>query len=174
MGAATALYLAALFPELPGSIILEDPPAFWMIAETTHQDDFQIRFTAWITSLKRKTRDELISECRAQNPGWSETEVGPWADSKHRFSLKITALLQSRLDSAEADAAILHQVTCPTLLITADPSKGAILGNTEVDSLKTLIPHLQHVHIPNAGHNIHRDQFKHYMDVLKNLLVQAW
>lgn len=170
MGAATTLHMAALFPDLPGAIILEDPPAFWAMTETPHQDDFRTGFIAWISSLKRKTRDELLAECRDQNPGWSEAEVGPWADSKHRFSPKITALIQSRHASAEADAAILSQITCPVLIITGDQSKGAILGNEQVESLKTHIPQLQHTHIPKAGHNIRRDQFDPYMTVLKNFL----
>jgi len=29
MGAATALALAGLYPDIPGAILLEDPPAFW-------------------------------------------------------------------------------------------------------------------------------------------------
>ncbi len=172
MGAATALHMAALFPDLPGAIILEDPPAFWMKTETPQEDDFRVGFITWITELKRKTRDELLAECHSQNPDWSESEVIPWVDSKHRFSTKITTLVQHRLDSTDSDAAILHQITCPVLLITADPSRGSILGRAEVERLREIIPQLQHAYIPNSGHNIRRDQFNIYIKILKDFLAR--
>jgi len=105
------------------------------MTETPLEEDFRAGFVFWITGLKRKTRDELLAECRAQNPGWSESEIEPWADSKHRFSTKIAALVHSQRDPAEEDTAVLHQITCPSLLITGDQSRGAILGKAEIKSL---------------------------------------
>jgi pimeloyl-ACP methyl ester carboxylesterase len=172
MGAATALHLAGLFPELPGAILLEDPPAFWQAPEHSPEDeDHMTGFVASIVANKRKTRNELMAECQVENPGWSEAELKPWVDSKHRFSLKITQMFDIPRESPEETAACYRQIICPVVLITGDQEKGAIVGEAEVASLKALVPHLQHKHIPDAGHSIRRDQFSTYMQVLENTLA---
>jgi hypothetical protein len=56
------------------------------------------------------------------------------------------------------------------MLITADPERGAILDKNDVDRLKTFVPHLENVRIPGAGHNIRRDQFSRYMNVVREYL----
>ena len=42
----------------------------------------------WIVDLQSKTREELIDAERA-NSGWSDAELGPWADAKLRLSLNV-------------------------------------------------------------------------------------
>ena len=173
MGAATALHMAGLYPEIPGAIILEDPPAFWMQEGASQQEYSRSEFIAGILALKKKTAAELIAECQSNHPTWSDEEVMPWVDSKHRFNPKIVSLIHSRRDSAEADAATLKHVVCPTLLITAAQTRGAILGDLEVDRLKAMIPQLKRIHIQEAGHNIRRDQFDDYIKVLKEHLAKV-
>ena len=173
MGAATALHMAGLYPELPGAIILEDPPAFWMNERFSQQEHSRSQFIAGILALKRKTSKELFAECRSDHPNWSMEEIMPWVDSKHRFSPKITKLIHSRGESAEENAATLNHILCPTLLITAEQARGAILGDFEVDQLKAMIPKLKRIHIPEAGHNIRRDQFEDYIEILKDYLPKV-
>ena len=173
MGAMTALTLAALNPNLSQAIILEDPPALWRAGQPSQEDlDIRAGMRAWIYEVKRKTRDELLEAVRTENPEWSEAELGPWADAKHRFSLKITRLIEKH-DSVPGNfPALLTQIFCPVLLITADPRRGAILTDEDVAELQKSIPQLERVHIPGAGHNIRREQFSRYMEVLDTFLNQ--
>jgi N-formylmaleamate deformylase len=169
MGAATALGLAAQHPDLPGAILLEDPPAGWMQTGASPSAEWLSRTRASITSLKRKTRDELIAQQRAQSPGWSEAELGPWADSKLRLSFNVL----NRTSVSPTDwAQSLGNITCPTLLITADIDQGAIVSPAAAVALKELIPQLEVVHIPDAGHSIRRDQFLQYVQVVRTFLEQ--
>lgn len=171
MGAATALYFAAIFPKLPRTIILEDPPVSWLTTEPTAvETDYRADFIAGILANKRKTRGDLLAECRKNHPGWSDTELEPWIDSKHRFSPRITEIVRSVQGSPDVISALLQKITCPMLLITADQERGGIMGEAEIASLKALVPHLQLAHISGAGHNIRRDQFTLYMKVLKEFL----
>src|SRR5689334_19775137 len=82
MGAATALALAGTYPDVPGAILLEDPPQRWL-ADTAPApigaEDWQARQRARITELKTQTREQLIAGQRAATPGWSDDELGPWA-----------------------------------------------------------------------------------------------
>jgi pimeloyl-ACP methyl ester carboxylesterase len=173
LGAVTALTLASLTPDLPLAIVLEDPPAFWRIRPpSTEEADHRAEMLMWVNDLKRKTRDELLEMARSENPVWSEAELEPWADSKHRFSPKITQLMDPQ-EIVPADfPTLLGQITCPVFLITADPERGAIVSDEDVAELQNSIPHIKKAHIPGAGHNIRREQFSRYMESLQAFLSQ--
>lgn len=64
MGAATTLVLAGTYPTLPGAILLEDPPAWWLTDPTAPATNRRARFGEWIVALKRKTRTEMIADQR--------------------------------------------------------------------------------------------------------------
>jgi N-formylmaleamate deformylase len=174
MGAMTALALAGLDPDLPRAIILEDPPAFWRVGPLSQEDlDARAGMRMWFYEVKRMTRSELLETVRSENPEWSEAELGPWADAKHRFSLKITQMLDSQETVPTNFPVILKQITCPVLLVTADPKRGAILTDEDVAELLKSVPHLKRVHIPGAGHNIRREQFSRYLEIVSSFLEQT-
>jgi pimeloyl-ACP methyl ester carboxylesterase len=171
MGAMITLTLAGLNPGLPQAIILEDPPAFWHVGPPSQEDlDIRSGLRAWFYEVKRKTRDELLESGRAENPAWSEAELGPWADAKHRFSLEIIQMLDPKDAVPENLPELLKQINCPVLLITADPERGAILADEDVAELQKTVPHLKRENIPGAGHNIRREQFAKYMDAVNSFL----
>ena len=182
MGAATALALAGLYPDIPGAILLSDPPVRWPTTpvavepegdaeedpdeEVAEEIDWLARTRAWITDLQSKTREELIAEERA-NSGWSDAELGPWADAKLRLSLNVLG----RGDDPGPDwEAIIPQITCPALLITADPELGSLVSAEAAADLKALLPQLQIAHIADAGHSIRRDQLDRYMDAVNSFV----
>lgn len=168
MGAMIALILAGLFPELPSAVLLEDPPPLWESQQPSpEEDERHASMITWMTNLKRTSRSELLSEAHQTNPDWSEDELEPWADSKHRFSLKIVSLIDPEYDIFSGIPEIIQQITCPALLITGDHERGAILEDDHVVGLRKLLPHLEIAHISGAGHNIRREQFVNYMDVIK-------
>jgi pimeloyl-ACP methyl ester carboxylesterase len=69
--------------------------------------------------------------------------------------------------------AILPRITCPALLITADPERGAIVTEEGAREIQALVPQLRTVHIPEAGHNVRREQFARYMDVVRIFLAEV-
>ena len=168
MGAITALVAAGMYPSLPRAILLEDPPPFWMnIAGTSRDESFKNGFITWINSIKRKTWGELLSECREQNPAWSEAEFEPWINSKHRVSPKVTALIDPP-DMTSIDLPnLFKRITCPTLFISAEAARGAASSDKDISQLKTYIPHMQVTHVTDAGHNIRREQFATYLESIK-------
>ena len=171
LGAVTTMTLASLNPDLPLAIILEDPPAFWNVHSPTPEEvDHRAGMQLWITDLKRKTRDDLLAEGRMENPGWSDAELEPWADSKHRFSLRITQFMDSQKAIPPNFPDLIKQIACSVLLITADPERGAIVRDDDVAKLQISVPQIERAQIPGAGHSIRRDQFVRYMDVVQNYL----
>jgi pimeloyl-ACP methyl ester carboxylesterase len=168
MGAITALVAAGLYPSLPRAILLEDPPPFWMnVADTSRDENFKNGFTTWINSIKRKTWGDLLSECREQNPAWSEAELEPWINSKHRVSPRAAALIDPP-DMISIDLPnLFKRITCPTLFISAETARGAASSEKDIAQLKTCIPHMQVTHIADAGHNIRREQFAKHLESIQ-------
>ena len=168
MGAITALTLAAMHPMLPRAIILEDPPPLWsppviLASERNRRGGM----SQWIVELKRKTREEMLTACRTSSPTWPEAELGPWADSKLRFSFNVLG------DYGAPPVALretLPAITCPALLITSDNALGGITNPTQAADLKTLIPHLTIRNIQGAGHSIRREQPAAFLDTLSTFI----
>lgn len=167
MGAATALALAGLYPDLPRAILLEDPPDRWVAAPPAPRP---AAMGQWIIELKRKTREELIALARRESPAWPEAELGPWADAKLRFSFNVLAAGEPQpLDWP----AIVRRIGCPALLITADPALGAIVTPESAAALAALLPQVRVVHIAGAGHSIRRYQFARYLATVRAFLAET-
>ncbi len=175
MGAATALVLAGTYPDVPGAVLLEDPPAWWTSwASTPAARERHVAMRERALNLKRKTREELIAGQRAEQPGWSDAELEPWGDAKQQFSPSVLSVLAED-NAANVDwPTILSRVTCPALLIIGDPERGAIVSDENAAALKALVPHLQIAHVPEAGHNIRRDQFGRYIEVVRGFLADQF
>jgi len=174
LGAMTTLVLASLFPEIPQAIILEDPPAFWRVTPPSEEvQDFRAGMRARFTDFKRKTHAEILEVAKTDYPTWSQAEVDPWVDSKHRFSLKILQMLDPRETVPVDFSTLLKQITCPVLLITAEPARGAILTDADASEFQRLVPQVQWKYIPGAGHSIRREQFLRYMEIVNVFLTKT-
>ena len=173
MGAATALVMAGTHPEAAGAILLEDPPAWWVDRAAEPQDapDPDAERREWMSGLKRTTRDELLAQQRAETPGWSEAELGPWADAKLRFSCNLIRGFATPPAARVDWPATLGRIACPALLITGDPALGAIVTEEDARALGGLVPGLRVSHVAGAGHNIRRDRFEHYLEVVRPFLA---
>lgn len=172
MGAATTLVLAGAYPDVPRAILLEDPPGWWIVTPDG-SDPFEQRraeMRASFIELKRKTREELLAEQRATTPGWSDSELGPWADAKLRVSFNALNLA----NAAAVDwPATLRRITCSALLITGDPALGALITDDSAAALRALVPQLSIAHIPQSGHSIRRDQLERYLQVVRAFLHET-
>ena len=172
MGAATALVLAGTYPDLPGAILLEDPPAWWTgWTDTPAARERHVAMRERAMNLRRKTHEELIAGQRAEQPGWSDAELEPWAEAKQRFNLNVLSVFDQNNAESVDWPVILRRITSPVLLITGDPERGAIVTDESATALKTLVPHLQIAHVQEAGHSIRRDQFGRYMEVVRGFLI---
>lgn len=172
MGAITALTLAGIYPDLVGGILLEDPPVWWMpdITPPASTEEWRQATLKRLTDLKSKSREQLIAGQRVATPLWSDGEIGPWADAKLRIDLKVS---NWQMGSNQDWPTLCARITCPALLITGDPEKGAIVHAEQGEYLRTLIPHLQIAHIPGTGHCIRRDAFSPFMDAVRTFVIST-
>ena len=169
MGAATAATLAARHPELVACVILEDPP--WREEPPVQPDEGEKgHLDSWrqrLIVIQTKTREEVMALCREENPKWAEAELAPWADSKLQLDLDVFEASTLSFDPWQE---IVPQITCPVLLVTADPELGSIVTAETAQQVAQMLPNGKVVHISGAGHNIRREQFEAYVEAVTHFL----
>jgi N-formylmaleamate deformylase len=170
MGGGTALALAGLYPDVPGAILLEDAGPLGMAGMPMPNDPRRrTRINEMVAANRHKTREQLIAEQHAAAPAWSDAELGPWADSKLRLSPNVVEFDPT----IGVDwPAVLRHITCPALLIAADPERGGMITAESAAAFQTFVPQLRVVHVAGAGHNVRREQSARYMEVVRAFLAE--
>lgn len=171
MGGAMTYVMAGTYPELPGAILIEDSGVRNLASgATADAAERQRQARERMQKLQQLDRADLIAQGRADNPAWSDAELEPWADAKLRFNLNALKRMGTVVENWEE---ILRGISCPALLITADVEKGAIVSAEDAVALQALIPQLEVVNIPGAGHSVRREQFERYMAVVEEFLSKV-
>lgn len=174
MGGATASYAAMQHPGLFSKVVLEDPG--WWDDTSRHQtmsDEARKILVqerrADIIARAQLTCAALIADQQKSNLGWSNEELGPWALAKQQVSPHVANVFgQAR----PAWRGVARGIQCPTLLITAEVEKGAIVTPAMAQEAVALNPNIQIAHIPGVGHNIRREAFRAYMAAVKAFLAK--
>lgn len=124
----------------------------------------------WFLGLGTKTRQDLITGCRESNPDWSEEEISLWAETKLQVHPNV---VQTFDQSPPSWRDTVRQITCPILLITGDPEKGAVNTPEDVQEITALWRKGQVVHIDGAGHMIHYDRYDAFISAVKAFLAEV-
>ena len=179
MGAGTAAGVAAEYPEHIRAIALEDPG--WRDAtappvvraasgQGIHAPIGSAEWIAWNRAFKTRTPAEQRAEAIAARPNWQEVDLPDWAEAKAQFNLAV-------LDAPEAGRPawreIIGRITCPTLLLTADPARGAIVTPEIAREAMAGLRAGRLVHVPGAGHNIRREAYPPFLDAVRAFLHET-
>jgi pimeloyl-ACP methyl ester carboxylesterase len=170
MGGGVASATAALYPELVGGVILEDPA--WLPSDHAERDTRAQRAAEWrqlILEEQALTPQQLIAKRRGDMPLWDDVEFTDWVNAKMQVSPDVTNFILE-LDKPWQQTAVAIQ--CPTLLIGADVSRGAIVGAAQAATAQAINPNIQVALISGSGHNIRREQFEAYMAVVRRFLEE--
>jgi pimeloyl-ACP methyl ester carboxylesterase len=172
MGAMTVSMLAARHPDLVGYLVMEDPP--WTDSPRSPEEraTFVANWRVLLEKYKASSLEEMIEQRRRDlgTDVWPEHELVAWAIAKKELSLSIVQILHEELISYRD---IVPHITCPTLLITADPARGAIVTPELARRVCALNPRIQIVNITGAGHNIRRAKSDEYMSAVTAFLSQT-
>ena len=169
MGAMTTALMAYERPDLVSRVVLEDPPFRDQTesdnpANAQEMEDWRNRLAA----QQRLPTEEIIAVGRVVNPGWAEEVFPPWADAKKQVSLNIFGY---RLGVAAVWREAAAGLQSPTLLVTGDPALGGIVTPTVARTMSESNPRIQVHNIPGAGHNIRRERFEEYIQVVGDFLA---
>jgi N-formylmaleamate deformylase len=169
MGAETAVGTAANYPDVVRAVVLEDPPwpgRFWG-STPEERAERAAQWSADILKQKSLSKEELIEQVRKLHPNWAAEELDAWAESKQQVSPNVANMV---LAPRRRWSDYVRQAACPLLLITADTEQGAIVTAQTVQDAALFWKNGRAVHIPGAGHNIHRDQFDLFIRAVREFL----
>ncbi len=166
MGGLTATELGARYPDLIGGLILEDP--VWV---DPPPDDVPVQnnpFFEWLLNIDEVSLEEIVAFGKANNPAWPEGEFPAWAESKQQLDKNIFPVVNVRKPWREFVSAF----TVPALLIMADGAMNAIVTPAVAQEAVSLSPLLKVAPVPHAGHNIRRENYPAFMQVVQAFLSQ--
>lgn len=174
MGAMTTFYLAATYPDLPRCAILEDPVfrTETVVPSEEERRERAERQRREAEERRAMTREQIIARGRERNPAWDEVEFGPWADAKQQVSPKFSMGGSVRPTEQTGWRNLVPKIACPTLLVTGDPGRGAIVTPEAAAEAARLNANLRVVRLPGAGHNIRREQFDGFLQAVRDFLKQ--
>jgi pimeloyl-ACP methyl ester carboxylesterase len=167
MGGAMSAIIAAKYPELVSKIILEDPAI--ILKKGSKIQKWFVKFIVRIifTILTKGSYEKILKKGRKQGPTWTEEELKPWAESKIQFRDNNPKVALGIFDDPTDWNEIIPQIKCPILLITS--SKGLISDKT-AKRIISLNKNCIWIKIDGAGHNIRREQYIRYMEVIQDFL----
>lgn len=168
MGARTAAGVAAEASDRIRCAVLEDPPWRDAAPEPRREDASEParpsqaptgspRWAEWLAAFKTLSPDERVAQARVERPTWAEEDRIPWAEGKGLFNLDALKEIGA---AAPPWRDVVRKITCPVLLITADPERGGIVTPDVAEEAARLWRTGRVVRIANAGHNIRRDQYE--------------
>lgn len=165
MGGRTATELGARFPHLVSALILEDPA--WIDPSPGDAPLPDNSFRVWLSEIQTTPVADVIALGKAGNPTWPEIEWPAWAESKQQFDINTSA---ATLHAPWRE--FVAALSMPALLLAADPARGAIVTPAIAEEAASLTPVLRVATIPDAGHNIRRENFPAYMSAVRAFLDQ--
>lgn len=165
MGAAAVAQLAADYPHLPRRIVLEDPP--WReAADASNARGPQLQDL--VAMYQRMTREQIVGYGRGNNPTWDDETLWLWSLGKTLVSPNVVKEPSRLLNEW---GAVVPRITCPTLLVTANPARGGIVTPTTAAAITDNHANIQVAYLDGAGHNVRRDQFAAYLAAVRPFLL---
>lgn len=173
MGAMVSAQAVSRNPRLAAALVLEDPP--WLSPSSPPiEDEGETPIVAWAKTLHLRSLEELLAEYRRDHPSWPEELVVAMSEAKKQLDPGIIDELGRAFKSGVLSwPSILESISIPLLVITADPSLGAIVGPETVELIRSIKPDTKLANVQNVGHLIRFDAPATFMGILRSFLEET-
>jgi pimeloyl-ACP methyl ester carboxylesterase len=158
-GAITAVVEAPI--ELVSHRVLVDPP----LTLGPIRDEKMFRD---ILILKHEPVGVLAEYLSASNPGAGQHAMRMMSEMWHRASDAVIEELLSNPESYYEMERELRNIESPTLLIQADPERGAVLREIDIQRALALLPHGESITITGAGHAVHAFKPAEFVSIVEH------
>ena len=173
MGGGAVGVLATTYPDHVGAVVLEDPAWGYREAQADTEVSRQQAQAEWTSTILTR-QQKSISEVRAQghidNPLWAEEEFEPWGVAKFQVVPQVAEFVIADRGTWRQE---LPKLKAPLLLVYPADGRGGIITPALAAEAVALNPRVQSVQIPDAGHNIRRDNFPGYLAAVQSFLRGA-
>jgi pimeloyl-ACP methyl ester carboxylesterase len=151
------------------ALVMIDPPWHkdWLGAPDQHRHLMARNWRRWIAQLGTMPIEEVVGIAKVETPHWDDEDMWSWARGKHEARAEA---IESLLAFRPGWQSIVAQLSCPTLLVVGDSRMGGAVSTEQAEEARRVSPLLEVVHLPGAGHGIHRDKFDGFMQALRSFL----
>lgn len=148
-GGMLGMMAAARHPELIKALIVGDSPMSIETARAVVDSQRQMATFAinWLRSGQLQALFEMLND-------------DTWATNVSQCDPDMFLAMLEQFDAVFEQyeiEKILPSVKCPTLIMRGVPELGSLITESDIQKASTLLPHVKHVQIPNAGHSFFRD-----------------
>ena len=161
LGGLIGVAIAAKRPDLVQALIIEDAP-LWLRRTTVQAGSSRAyHFFSRLYELLQKSQNE--SDIRTLLPQAAPEALAHEGESLvTRLALLDPDVLQmsynsSLMENFDIDSA-LSQISCPTLVLQADPAAGGSMLDEDVSAVLSHLLQGTHAFMAGSGHTIHREQ----------------
>ena len=184
LGGMAAMWIAAHEQQLARTIILGDN----MVVNTGLDGTYYAALFSGLRDLAIKggTIEEIargLAEIKLRLPGLDElVRIGDLPGNDQAFLMLWARCVQQvdpdtyamSLDGTSLEGwdgeALLRKITCPTLLLQANPELGGLMSDADVKLALRLLPHPVHVQFPTLGHALYMQQPEPVLRAVNNFL----
>ena len=170
MGAVVAALLADMHPDQVSRLVLEDPAWYPRDDDITEQEIIE-HAREWAEAIvERKSRsiEEILAKARQDHPHWDAEEYPPFAQAKSQVSPHVT---EYDLVPANPWWGIVPDLKCPVLLLSGDKEGEVAVTPTIAQEVNALNPSIQIKRLSGAGHNVRRDNYADYLQLIQTFLA---
>lgn len=167
MGAVVAANLAAAEPGRVRGLVLEEPlwpqPGEDSNGQATHAEQMREQ----VRAQKGLSLDELTEICARRYPNWHDTEAFQWAKSKQLVAPNAAEFFAARWPDWQET---LRRLDLPGLLVAGEAERGSLVGPQVLEQAPRLWKRGQVVRVPGAGHDVHREQYREFLQLVRRFL----
>ncbi len=160
-GAAFALFAASQMPEKVRAVIVGDMTLSMERIVNLENNEQRVRNWAWHRSLAGLPVEEIMSKVKESGSPhqlWctpeSLSQLDPGVLEFHAENRVHEFLRGINMD------AVLRKVSCPLLLLQANPSKGALMSDSDVELALSLNHNAHHILIEETDHGLGLDTWE--------------
>jgi N-formylmaleamate deformylase len=146
MGARIGIRLARRCPQRLGKLVLVDPPV-----SGPGRRRYPSQLPWYIDSIRMAARGITVDEMRSFCPTWTEDQLRLRAEWLHTCDERAVVTTFDGFHEDDIHADVPH-IKVPTLLMMA--GRGGVIQEEDERELMQLLPALQTVRVPHAGHMI--------------------
>lgn len=173
LGAIAAILVAAGAPELVRAVVLEDPPLSQLtgdpgkIGTRAHERFGELRNIM----TRGGTNEDKLAALAAYMPEADAARVRRRLKQLTQFDPEnLTLIIENRKFEHYRLEGLLPKITCPVLLMQANPDLGGALDDQTVQTTVRLLADCTHVHLQDVGHGIHTEQPTTFSQIVMDFL----
>lgn len=169
LGANIAALTARRFPDMVLGLVLEDPP--WFSDDTMGSaPDADAIAAGWIEHYKRwksMSYEALYGLLNKLQPAWDDDDKRQWIKAKQQLRREFINYVEPQPFNWKP---VIATMKTRTLILAGNPDKGGLLSMEAIEVIHKQWKAARIVAMPEAGHNVRRDDPQKYLGEMKNFL----